>query len=186
MGGNRKGVIRKTANVMIVFLISGLWHGASWNYVIWGGIHGVYQSISIGIRILKDRLKISDGSMKFNIKAMRVFATFLITDIAWVFFRSPDCVSALKFFRQMFSGYQKVSLLALGLEWYDWLILAGSIMVMFCVDILHEKGVKIRRWLYNERIWFRWLIYLGAFWTVLMFGVYGVEYDASQFIYFQF
>lgn len=95
-------------------------------------------------------------------------------------------MSALKFFRQMFSGYQKVSLLALGLEWYDWLILVGAVMVMFCVDILHEKGVKIRKWLYNERIWFRWLIYLGAFWTVLMFGLYGVEYDASQFIYFQF
>ena len=186
LGGNRKGIIRKMVNVMIVFLISGLWHGASWNYVVWGGIHGVYQNIGIGIRILNDRLKISDGRMKFSTKAMRIFVTFLIVDIAWVFFRSPDCVSALKFFRQMFSGYQKVSLLALGLEWYDWLILVGAVMVMFCVDILHEKGVKIRKWLYNERIWFRWLIYLGAFWTVLMFGLYGVEYDASQFIYFQF
>lgn len=81
---------------------------------------------------------------------------------------------------------QKVSLLELGFQWHDWLILAVSVLFMLIVDILHEKNIKIRELIYRQGLWFRWLVYLAAFWSILLFGIYGVDYDTSQFIYFQF
>lgn len=186
LGGNRKGILSKMINTMIVFLVSGLWHGASWHYVVWGGIHGIYQNIGTCINVLKRKFCITDKKMKFSTKILRIFTTFILADIAWVFFRAADCEIAFKFFQQMFTGYQNISLLALGFQWYDWLIIIISIIIILCVDILHEKGIKIRERIYKEAMWFRWLVYLTAFWIILMFGVYGVEYDASQFIYFQF
>lgn len=68
LGGNRKGILRKMINTMIIFLISGLWHGASWHYVIWGGIHGIYQNIGTCIHVLKHKLGITDKKTKFSTK----------------------------------------------------------------------------------------------------------------------
>lgn len=186
LGGSRKGTFRKMINTMIVFFVSGLWHGASWHYVAWGVLHGVYQNIETGFRELKKKWKIQSKKIAFSTRVLRTIGVFVLTDIAWVFFRAPSCREALWYFRQMFTSYQNVSLLELGFQWYDWLLVILSILVVFVVDVLHEKGIRIREWIYQEKLWFRWLIYLAAFWCVLMFGIYGVDYDTSQFIYFQF
>lgn len=186
LGGNRKGVFRKMINTMVVFLVSGIWHGASWHFVAWGGIHGLYQNIETGVRTIKHKLQTPSSTIKFSTRMLRIFVVFVLTDIAWVFFRAPDCGTAILFFRQMFTSFQEVSLLKLGLKEHDWIIIMFSIIIMFCVDVLHEKGIKIREWLYSENLWFRWIIYFTAFWVILLFGVYGANYDVSQFIYFQF
>lgn len=186
LGGNRKGTFRKMANTMIVFLVSGIWHGASWHFAAWGGLHGLYQNFETGIRTQRRKLHVQKGAIKFSTRLLRALIVFTLVDIAWVFFRAPDCGTAILFFRQMSVSFQNVSLLELGLKGYDWFIIIFSIITMFCVDILHEKRIQIRKWLYAENLWFRWLIYLAAFWIILLFGVYGASYDVSQFIYFQF
>lgn len=176
LGGNRRGTFRKKINVMIVFGISGLWHGASWHYVVWGVLHGLYQNIWGGTRDKKNK----------RIQWIGIFLTFIITDFAWIFFRAPSCMDAILYIKQMIMVFQRGSLLGMGLFWYDWFILVTSLIAMIVVDMLHECGISIKEWFFSKGIIVRWVVYLGFFWWVLLFGVYGAEYDASQFIYFQF
>ena len=188
LGGNRKGLLRKNSNLVLTFLVSGLWHGANGHFVIWGALHGVYQNVAIVIQSVKDRLGIRDKKMSFGIRLLKTAITFILVDIAWIFFRADSFGMAFAYLKQMTTAYQNVSLLSLPYAWYDWLILIVAIGVMLTVDILHEKGYRIRQWIYSEGcgLGFRWIIYMTAFWSVLMLGVYGVAYDTSQFIYFQF
>lgn len=188
LGGSRKGTVRKMLNTLIVFLVSGLWHGAGGHFVMWGILHGIYQNLSILLQSVKDRLGFKDKKMSFGIRLLKTVFTFLIVDVAWIFFRAESIGLALAYLRQMTTAYQKNSLLDVSFAWFDWLILLVAIGIMFAVDILHEKGYKIRQWIYSTDcgLGFRWIIYMTAFWSVLLFGVYGVAYDESQFIYFQF
>ncbi|NQT03696.1 MAG: MBOAT family protein [Planctomycetes bacterium] len=93
LGGNRKGLARTYANLTIVMLLGGLWHGASWNFVIWGGIHGLLLGFErlCGKTSLYHRLP----------RALRIGATFLIVLFTWVFFRAPDVHSALNYIGSM-------------------------------------------------------------------------------------
>lgn len=187
LGGNRKGTVRKMLNIMIVFMVSGLWHGASWNYVAWGILHGLYQNIEIMVQKIRYKFYLQQKDRAyFSTRLVMGIWTFLLIDIAWIFFRANSFGDAISYFEHMFSCFQKVSLLSLGFQWYDWLIFIIAVLIMLVIDVLHEKNICIREWIYSEKRWFRWLIYLGTIWVLILFGKYGVEYDASQFIYFQF
>ncbi|MCR5686627.1 MAG: MBOAT family protein [Lachnospiraceae bacterium] len=93
LGGNRKGKIRTMINTMVIFLVSGLWHGAATHFVIWGGIHGVGMLIS----------RFVSPFMKKVPKAVRWLLTFSFVSLAWVFFRSDDTAVAISMFRQLFT-----------------------------------------------------------------------------------
>ena len=80
LGGSRKGTFRRYVNIMIVFLVSGLWHGAAWTFVLWGGIHGLFVA---GEKLLGDRLERVP-------KALRVGLTFLLVNVLWVLFRAES------------------------------------------------------------------------------------------------
>lgn len=184
LGGSRKGIMRKMLNTMIVFGVSGLWHGASWHYVAWGILHGIYQNIGTAL----DRFHNKNQPKETTIlgKIVRIVMTFMITDIAWVFFRAESCSQAIGFFRQMFISFREQSLLKFGLQIHDWLILGMAVVILLIVDVMHENGIRFREKIFAMPIYFRWIVYMLAVWGVLIFGIYGVEYDASQFIYFQF
>ncbi len=94
LGGNRKGKVRTYLNNFLVFVLSGLWHGASLNFLVWGILHG------FGIIISK---LIAPFSVKCP-KAIRLIVTFSFVSLAWVYFRAPDLPSAHAFFRQLFTG----------------------------------------------------------------------------------
>jgi alginate O-acetyltransferase complex protein AlgI len=91
LGGNRVGTARRLANVTIVMLLGGLWHGASWTFVVWGGLHGIYLVINhswqslVGVKTEQSRLSLMAGGL----------TTFLLVTFAWVFFRAPDMQTAL-------------------------------------------------------------------------------------------
>lgn len=185
LGGNRKGKIRQYANIMIVFLCSGLWHGANWTYLIWGGLHGIYQIAgNINKRIfINKRLEVK------NIWFFKVWNTgivFGLVSIAWIFFKADSLQHAIDFIAQMFRYRRLHSFVDMGLASADWIILIISLFVVFIVDCVHEKGYKIRNWISNRNIIIRWSIYMIAIWMIILFGIYGSEYDNSQFIYLQF
>ncbi len=94
LGGNRKGLTRTCVNVMIVFLLSGLWHGASWNFVFWGGCHGLLMVIE---RLLKDKLERIP-------RLIRGAFTFLFVNVMWVFFRAADFGQAFALLGRVFTG----------------------------------------------------------------------------------
>ena len=96
LGGNRRGQARTYLNLALVMLLGGLWHGASWNFVIWGGIHGGMLALE------RNRGKIS--YYESLPKLLRIVVTFLLVLITWVFFRSTDLTHALTYLQCMFSG----------------------------------------------------------------------------------
>ncbi|HEY9216710.1 MAG TPA: MBOAT family O-acyltransferase [Phenylobacterium sp.] len=100
LGGNRKGRLRTYANLMITMLLGGLWHGANWTFVVWGGLHGLYLVVE---RWLRERF---GGRAVFRSLAFTILAgaiTFALVNVAWVFFRSRDFDQAARLLASMAS-----------------------------------------------------------------------------------
>lgn len=193
LGGNRKGNIRKYMNTAIVFCVSGLWHGASWNFVVWGAIHAGFQ-IAGDLRMrVEKKLGLENGEENFSMKVRKIIGTFILVDFAWIFFVSNSLKHALCVIRQMLLSLGSFSGLGfvwedsgLGYDLRDWLILLIALIILFMVDLFHERGKSIFAVVQKQEIWFRWSLYFGLIWGTIMLGVYGIAYDTSNFIYFQF
>lgn len=197
LGGNRQGKKKKYRNLLITFLISGLWHGANWNFVAWGGIHGCYQ-------ILEDKLGINKKQQKSLWgRCLRCFLTFLLVDFAWLFFRADSLMDAFKMLNRILVNLQirelvnreKVIQLHLTIE--EWLVLLLAIVILACIDCykyhLDQKsnlvGIvpkNIYQYAYQWPIWIRSLSIVVIIWLLVIFGHYGPQFNAAQFIYFQF
>lgn len=96
LGGNRVSISRQYFNLILVFFLCGLWHGASWNFVIWGAFHGFF--------LVFERLKIGEKFLEFLPKFLQNFYAISVVMIGWVFFRSPDLTHSLSFLETMFFG----------------------------------------------------------------------------------
>ena len=103
LGGNRCGKLRTNINLLVTFLVSGLWHGASWNYVIWGAVHGVSQIFEKGFR----KKKVEHGSIRWWISVAGIFAFAVFT---WVFFRANTFADVQYFFANAFHGIADLKL----------------------------------------------------------------------------
>ena len=105
LGGNRVGRVRHALNIMITFLVSGLWHGASWNFVLWGGIHGALQFIEGFFPWNKKSSRFqTDRRLHAMLCIVTVPATFLLVCFAWIFFRAATLQDAFYVIRNMFTG----------------------------------------------------------------------------------
>lgn len=193
LGGNRKGTARKYMNQMIVMLVSGLWHGAAWTYVIWGGLNGAMEVIGGATKSLRSRLRQRLGVQENSLSARigKTLVTFLLIDLAWIFFRANTVQDAFHIVGSLFYGWDANvfidgSLLRLGLDQTEWIALMIGLAILLIVGILNEHGVNIPEALNRQQLWFRWLIYLALLFTVLLLGIYGPGFEASAFIYFQF
>lgn len=196
LGGNRKGRLRKYANLMIVFLVSGLWHGAAWGYMIWGGLNGVYQVAGECLRKVRDccveRLEINRNA--FSHKVLKILTTFALVDFSWIFFRAKSISASKQVMNSLFDSTNYFnfarlfdgSLYDLGIDESEFQYMLIMILVLLLVDVLKYCGVNITEKYFSQGIWFKILVMVGLFWIVFLTGIYGVEYDASQFIYFQF
>lgn len=97
LGGNRKGKYRTLLNCMLVFLISGIWHGAGWQFIVWGAMHGVLYVIT---KVWQDKRKAALRSRESKCrKGLKVCLTFLYVNVAWVFFRAPSLTDAFAVFK---------------------------------------------------------------------------------------
>ena len=185
LGGNRKGKWRKQLNTMIVFLVSGLWHGASWNYVIWGGLNGLYQVVGMWRQELKKKIS---GREQYGGSVM---LTFLLVDFSWLFFRADSMTDAVAMLKSIFTVrnfhvFTDGGLFRLGLNNYHFLFLLFAIFILWITDFFKYKNVDMFEKIENQNVVLRFCVYMSLFCMVVLFGVYGVDYEASQFIYFQF
>lgn len=196
LGGSRKGVVRKYVNIMIVFLLSGLWHGAAMHFVIWGGINGIGQIIGEILMPLRNRMQkvLHLNRKSFSHKLLQTFCTFCLVDFAWIFFRASSLSDALTAVKSIFHAdnpwiFFDSSLYLVGegvLTNKGYQLMWISIAVLLVADVFKYKGIKIREAVAKQELWFRWGLYIVAVLSILVFGIYGYGYDEQNFIYFQF
>lgn len=194
LGGNRKGKFRKYINLMITMLVSGLWHGANWTYVIWGGLHGVYQVIGDLLKPVREKLHSLLGTNKdvFSFKFGQVVVTFCLTTFAWIFFRASNVRDAFVYIKRMFTRWNPWSILDhsiydLGLNLLEMNILMITLVLLLLTDVIrYKKKVSVSDALVSQNMWFRWVVVIGLIVAILVFGEYGVNFDSTQFIYFDF
>jgi len=193
LGGSRKGTLRKYANLFIVFFTSGLWHGAAWNYVAWGVLHGIYQIIGGITRPFRDKINKFMGLKPRSIghKFISILITFGLADFAWIFFRANSFQDAVYIIKSIFTVHniqilRDGSLYELGLNFKNMRLLFISMCILMFADFCKYKGIQIRKVIFEQELWCRWLLYLGSVVFILIFGIWGGTYDASSFIYFQF
>ena len=188
LGGSRKGTVRKYLNVLIVFAVSGLWHGAGLTFLIWGLLNGLYQvigGITIGPRTaLRKRVGLSDDHPVTV--GIQMLLTFLLSTVAWVFFKADSLGKAAAIFGAMVSGpWLTHPVTAWGLDRPALLVAALAVALLVVVDIRSLQkpvGTALLGWKGPVR----WAAVLALLAVVLVFGIYGTGYDAQDFIYFKF
>ena len=180
LGGNRKGEGRRRLNLLITFLVSGLWHGADWSFVLWGGIHGVGQLIEdFFIRDYREPRHPSKVKTFFRWGFTLAFVNF-----AWIFFRAPNIAAALDFLK-CFVHNSGVNDLVLPVE-ERW-ILCIAVVILFLFDRVRKKfGQTPDRALMSSRLSTEWGVVIFLIVAIVVFGEYGPTFDPKAFIYFQF
>lgn len=189
LGGNRKGKARRFLNIFIVFLVSGLWHGAAWSFVFWGILHAIFQIVG---HLTQDkrtyivkRLHIDQTTASYRV-CQRI-CVFVIATFAWIFFRASNISEALGFIRRMFAEWNPWvlfdgSLFNVGLTPFDWNICWISILILVAVSVFREKGYTLQS-VIRQPVFVRVLVWWALLFGCLLFGIYGETYDAASFIY---
>lgn len=193
LGGNRKGKTRKFFNKMVVFLTSGLWHGASFTYVIWGGLNGLYQVIGEILMPIRNKLvKVLHLNRKsIGHKLISVITTFILVDVSWVFFRASSVKIAFSMIKSMLTTYNPwvlldKSLYQCGLGEKEFNLMLFGILILLFADVCKHKNIKIRKVIIEQDYWVRWLVFAVSIAFILTFGVWGPMFSEQNFIYFQF
>ncbi len=193
LGGSRKGKLRKYVNILIVFGVSGLWHGAGWHFVVWGALHGCCRVVGELTEGLRRKLWKTLGvrTEVFSFRLWQVIFTFFSVSIIWIFFRVEAVSQALLLIKNMLGVWNPWvlfdgSLLTLGLDGKDWNVLLFAIALLIVTDLFRARNRSLPLAYVEQNLVFRWAVMLAGIFFVLIFGVYGAEYNASQFIYFQF
>ena len=193
LGGSRRGPVLKYVNQMIVFIVSGLWHGAALTYLIWGALNGLYQVLGAVLRPLRNLvtriLPVNRDSIGH--RTLQVFVTFTLVDFSWIFFRADSLESAKNIIVSIFRADNRWilvdgSLYTLGLDRQNFQLLFICILLLLVADICKYHGIVLRTVISEQDCWFRWIIIALSIGAVLLFGIWGPVYDEASFIYFQF
>ena len=172
LGGSRCSKIRNYWNIILTFLVSGIWHGANWTFIVWGLIHG-------GLQVIEKALGLQRGSNCGIIKLTRIICLFFAINLAWVFFRMPSVGDAFVFIKRIILWCPgktviippaKLILVYLGI---------GMTVLNDVIDEINSKDLSI---LSIRNVVVRWISYIILIVLILSCGVF----DASQFIYAKF
>ena len=192
LGGNRKGTLRKYINILIIFIVSALWHGTGLQFAVWGMLHGIYRIVEELTASFREKLwkKLGVDTSKGGWTLLRRIWIFMLVTIAWVFFRAKDVPSALGFLAQVFHSFNvhvffDGTLFQLTLDEIHFRVVILAIAAMGVVSHFREQG-KHAEDVLEEALPVRWALILILLFAVLIAGVYGPSYDAANFIYANF
>lgn len=171
LGGNRKGKVRKLINLVITFLVSGLWHGV--HYLLWGLINGIFVAVGT--------------SLKTKSKTFNRICTFLLVSLLWSFFVWPDTMMALKMVGSVFTVFNYGAFFsglgALGLKLGEGIVLAAATGILWLSDVYMQR---LKGWFAACSPAGRLAVIGALALTVLVFGMYGIGFNAQEFIYSRF
>ena len=182
LGGNRVGKLRGYINLMITFLVSGLWHGANWTFIIWGAIHGIAQ-------VIEKMLNIRKIDRKYSARWFaRVALLFVFSTLAWVFFRAQSFSDAIYVISNFTAGItDPVRYLRGGLHAVRIYELKTCFRLFACIaplvifDLCSVKSDPIK-WIEGKKTWVRYVFYFGIVLYILLFHAV----NEVEFVYFQF
>lgn len=202
LGGNKTSAYRWPINILITFILSGLWHGASWTFVIWGALHGLYIIVSTFLGKLFNMISLGKTILKWRLfLLLQIFATFCLVSYAWIFFRARTFSEATYISTHLFkefpiyitdianyiSNYKTIPiepilkpvLASRGTS--DLIIAVIAIVVMQTIYLFQKEG-NMWNYLSKKPFYVRWMTYSILLWTIITFG----EFAKKQFIYFAF
>jgi alginate O-acetyltransferase complex protein AlgI len=192
LGGNRVSIPRWYFNLLLVFLISGLWHGANWTFIVWGLLHGLYIIISLMLAPLRKLFTVRPDMARYTRKLF-VLVTFFLVCMAWIFFRAHTITDALYIlthsWRHLNTDMQRIladeesrkNLLFLGQDLKQFIIAISSIIFL---EVIHkvQRIFPIQRVLSTRPLIVRWMVYSLFIFSIIQLGIF----EENQFIYFQF
>jgi len=190
LGGSRVPEWRVCLNILIVFAVSGLWHGAAVTFVVWGLLNGAYQVVgrltAKPRRLLRERLYIKEDAPV--LVAVQIFMVFAFVTAAWVFFRAESVDQAVFIIKRILlilrDGFGDKSVLALGLSLRRLIVLILSLIPIVVEDVRKARGANP---LGLENKPYRYCLALSVLLVVIaVFGAYGEGFDQNEFVYFKF
>jgi alginate O-acetyltransferase complex protein AlgI len=177
LGGNRGGTFKTYRNLMTTMLLGGLWHGANWTFVIWGLIHGLYL---VAQRILSpayERFCSLTRLPRLASSALLIFAVFMLTQVAWVFFRADSVGDAMMILGRIASGAQDTAA-----DPSTGAVAQGFVLIAILLVIEACMTIESLRSLYHGQWWMRLAAVQSLCWATLLFG----SFTGQTFIYFDF
>lgn len=166
LGGSRCSKANNYWNIFVTFLVSGLWHGANWTFIVWGLLHGIFQIIEkiFGLNKLK-----SHGIIKFA----RICFTVLLVNFAWIFFRMPTFEDAFQYVQRIFTNFSGNILQFMGALAY--------IAIVLSKDLIDEYKIKTLSLFHHKNTIIRWATYLILLFIIAIDGVFGGQFIYSGF-----
>lgn len=186
LGGNRKGAWRTKCNVLIVFAVSGIWHGAGWPFLIWGLLNGAFQVIGDMTLPVRQRLRAKCAISEDNplLILWQGIATFGLMTLAWIFFRCANIGDAIFIIKRILLIFRDgIGTVPLLLGRRECAVLAVTLLGVLAEDICITTGRHLRPERYTWRFW---MICAALCFAVLLFGQYGPGFNAGDFVYFKF
>lgn len=183
LGGNRRG--KKNINLMITFLISGIWHGSGLNYVVWGVLHGFYQIVEELFRkpMPRNTNKLLDVS--------KIVFNFILVNFAWLFFRANSLTDACRMLGMIVMNWNNMQLGFLEEienvlpEVQRMYLIIGSVC-LFVIDYMREKQIEIKARFFNLPFTCRWFVYISVLILLGFASVSALYFETANFIYGQF
>lgn len=170
LGGNRTTKVRWLTNIAIVFLVSGVWHGANWTFIFWGGLYAV-------VYIVENLIKLSkEANPPLWIKSFRIIKTFVLVSLIWVFFRSQSIHEAFDLFSHLIHNVNQ-NAAVLNVPYSIW-----TLLLVFIITDSLQYNSRYDHWIASKHMGIRWATYGFFIFSILVLS--GVE--DYQFIYFQF
>lgn len=196
LGGNRVSKARNYFNLFFVFAMSGLWHGANWNYIIWGALHGFYLIFALVSQKPRQYFNEFIGLNKFPtlLKIVQISTTFCLVSFAWIFFRADYFNQEWKYhiINNLFTDLPTISDLT-SINYLNQNVFLGkglkefafAILLIIFMEFIHyqQRNQSLREVIAQKPLLVRWVLYIAFVFTFLFLGVFD---NPPQFIYFQF
>lgn len=184
LGGNRVSTFRHKLNIIIVFLVSGLWHGANYTYILWGGVHGILQCVELTMKKANRPFIFCRAK-----KAFKIFICFSVVSIVWIFFRAESLSDATYVLFHLLSGFEMNylyvanSLAKIGFQKITLLFTIISLAILFVIDLMNYRECIVTV-IGKQRTALRWAIYLLLGYMILLAVMFTSQ--SQNFVYFQF
>ena len=189
LGGSRRGAVRTMLNILVVFIVSGIWHGRGLNFIIWGLLHGIYRLFEYLAEAVKK--KKTEKSRRSFAAFLKIIGCFIVVDFAWIFFRADSLGNAISIIKKIIFEFDirnsiADKLIMLGKTKVQWLWILLSMGVALAIDVVHYRGASVSKALKSFKLGFRWVVYIAFVCFMLWFTAYNYGGDVSAFIYAQF